>query len=186
MKTNKVTLIAIFFILVITIIAVFILRPKTGPMNIVFNDIAHQNKVLVYFSKTQGNDVVTEPVVRDVPKPRPTSSQGVIEYAVSELFKGPTAKELKEGYYTEVPKGTHILYVEETPDKVVVNISQEFTTGGGSNSMIHRLQEVVKTIASVPQKKPVYLDVNGKQLETLGGEGVMVDEPVTKDPSVTQ
>lgn len=188
MKTNRNTILLIFVILVVMIGAVFVLRPKPDNQHLtqVFNNPAHQTQAQVYFSKSKGSEIVTEPVVRPMPSPKPKTSRAALHYALSELLEGPSPEEQDQGYFSEIPPGTKLLSVKESPARIDIDLSQEFASGGGSNSMSQRLQEVVKTVASVPQKKPVYLKLEGKQLEVLGGEGVMVQEPITNDPSVTQ
>ena len=46
--------------------------------------------------------------------------------------------------------------------------------------MRQRLSELTGTIRSVERNIPVYVDIEGEQLEILGGEGVIVKEPVNQ------
>jgi spore germination protein GerM len=186
MKTNKNTLIVIFCILMLTIGAVFVLAPRRlDPVRPVITDTTQHRGILVYFSKNKGSEIVTEPVKRQLPKPKPDSPKELMSYAITELLEGPTEEEQELGYFSEIPQGTKLLSVKEYKDKLDIDLSKDFESGGGSSSMVQRVHEIAKTVASVPQKKPVYLKVEGKQLDVLGGEGVMVHEPITDDPSVT-
>jgi spore germination protein GerM len=187
MKTNKNVAILIFFILLMTIGAVFILKPKSDvPIRFDFNQAAMPDKVLVYFSKSKGSEIVIEPVSRKLPDPKPTTGKALLGYTVTQLLAGPTEDEQDQGYFSEIPAGTKLLSVKESNKAITIDLSGEYGSGGGSNSMIQRLQELTKTVVSVPQKKPVYINVDGKPLEVLGGEGVMVHEPITEDPGVTR
>ncbi len=188
MKNNR-NLVLIFAILLVTIAAVFIFKPKpddNDPVRPDLVDAAKSGKVMVYFNKERGSEVVTEPVVRSLPEELSKDSKEVMSYALLELLNGPKDNEKDEGFFTEIPEGTRLLSVTETPKAMYIDLSGAYTTGGGSNSMIQRLNQVTKTVVSVPQKKPVYLKVEGKQLDVLGGEGIMVNEPITSDPSVSQ
>jgi spore germination protein GerM len=80
-----------------------------------------------------------------------------------------------------IPSGTKVLGVKIENDAVRVNLSEEFTGGGGAASMTGRVGQVVYTATSLNPNAKVYIDVNGKQLDVLGGEGVELDQPLTRD-----
>jgi spore germination protein GerM len=141
----------------------------------------------VYFVKSKGSEMVSESVNRRVPEPPPKTDAQRLRVTMEALLKGPTPHEADAGYFSEIPHDTRLLGVRETAKgNLILDLSGDFSDGGGSNSMLQRLHQVTRTVATVPQKRAVYLYVNGKLVDTLGGEGVMVQEPITQDPSVTQ
>lgn len=118
--------------------------------------------------------------------PQPVQIQGkasgnkpdqVLEEVFQSLLAGPT-----EGTgSTTIPKGTKLESLKVQNDEIHVNLSNEFTSGGGSTSMMGRVGQVVYTATTLNPTAKVYIDVNGKKLETLGGEGLEVEQPLTRE-----
>jgi spore germination protein GerM len=100
-----------------------------------------------------------------------------LEAAFQSLLAGPT-----EGTNsTTIPKGTKLLGLKTDNNEVHVNLSEDFTSGGGSSSMMGRVGQVVYTATTLNPKAKVYIDVNGKPLDVLGGEGVELQQPLTRE-----
>lgn len=99
-----------------------------------------------------------------------------LEAAFKTLLAGPT-----EGTdSTTIPEGTQLLGLKADKNEVHVNLSADFTSGGGSTSMMGRVGQVVYTATTLNPKAKVYIEVNGKPLEVLGGEGVEIEQPLTR------
>jgi spore germination protein GerM len=99
-----------------------------------------------------------------------------LEAAFETLLAGPT-----EGTdSTTIPQGTKLLGLKADNNEVHVNLSEDFTSGGGSASMVGRVGQVVYTATSLNPNAKVYIEVNGKPLEVLGGEGVEIEQPLTR------
>ncbi|MCC5619231.1 GerMN domain-containing protein [Nostoc sp. CHAB 5836] len=100
-----------------------------------------------------------------------------LEAAFQSLLAGPT-----EGTdSTTIPKGTKLLGLKAENDEVHVNLSEDFTKGGGSTSMMGRVGQIVYTATTLNPKAKVYIDVDGKPLDVLGGEGVELQQPLTRE-----
>ncbi|KKD35296.1 MAG: GerMN domain-containing protein [Limnoraphis robusta] len=100
----------------------------------------------------------------------------VLEAAFKRLLAQPT----DENRFSEIPPQTQLLSVQANPSEVYVDLSPEFTTGGGSASMIGRLGQVIYTASSLNPDAKVWISVGGKPLEILGGEGLEVPQPATR------
>ena len=128
----------------------------------------------IYWLRSKENrlDLVPQPF-----KVAATQPNQVLEAAFKTLLTGPT-----EGTdSTTIPQGTQLLGLKTENNDVHVNLSEQFTTGGGSTSMMGRVGQVVYTATSLNPQAKVYIEVNGKPLEVLGGEGVELVQPLTRE-----
>ena len=100
--------------------------------------------------------------------------------AMEGLLEGPTPTEQEVGFSTTIPEGTELLGVTIDDEVATVDLSEEFTTGGGSLSMMGRVAQVVYTLTQFPTVTSVSFEVEGEPLTVLGGEGLILDEPQTR------
>lgn len=101
-----------------------------------------------------------------------------LKFAINSLVSGPKSTERAKGVYTEIPAGTNVLGIKEFPDKAVINLSSEFETGGGTDSLYKRLYQLIKT-AKNNSDVPVYLYIDGKRADVIGGDGIMLSQPLS-------
>ena len=99
--------------------------------------------------------------------------------AMQELVKGPTSYEKSKNYTSEIPNGTKILSIRESKDSAMVDLSSDFETGGGAESIYVRVKQIIKT-ANANTKLPVFLYINGRQTNVIGGEGIMIKQPLNE------
>ncbi len=100
----------------------------------------------------------------------------VLETAFNSLLTGPTDNAVT----TTIPKNTKLRNISVKSDGIHVDLSQDFTSGGGSTSMTGRLAQILYTATSLDPIAKVWINVEGKPLETLGGEGIVIDQPMTR------
>ena len=84
---------------------------------------------------------------------------------------------------TTIPAQTRLLDLDISKDGVHIDLSPEFTQGGGSSSMIYRVAQVIYTATSIDSQTPVFLSIEGRALNDnypLGGEGLTLEYPVTR------
>lgn len=129
----------------------------------------------VYWLKPQEKNVALVPQSVKVAANQPNQA---LERAFQALLEGPPNQGTDS---TTIPQGTKLLGLKVEGDEVHVNLSDSFTSGGGSTSMVGRVGQVVYTASSMNPKAKVYIDVNGKPLEVLGGEGVELQQPLTRE-----
>ena len=109
---------------------------------------------------------------------RTVETSGVLAGALRALLAGPTDFEREIGLTTAIPDGTELLGVELDGDTARVDLSETFGSGGGSASMQARVAQVVHTATQLDGVERVRFLIEGEEVESIGGEGVMVDEPI--------
>lgn len=102
------------------------------------------------------------------------------KFAIKSLISGPLPKEKAKGVYTEIPADTRIISINETADRIVINLNSAFEQGGGTESIYKRLNQIIKT-AKRNTTKPVYLYIEGNKAEVIGGEGIMITQPLNEN-----
>jgi germination protein M len=100
--------------------------------------------------------------------------------ALEGLLAGPSDAERLEGIQTQIPDGTELLGLSIANGIATVDLTSEFESGGGSASMSMRLAQVVFTVTQFPTVKGVQFALDGEPIEVLGGEGLVIDHPLTR------
>lgn len=100
--------------------------------------------------------------------------------AVRSLFKGPTTQERAGGLSTTIPASSRLLGLTIKDGTADVNVSAAYESGGGSMSMSARLMQVVFTLTQFSPVQSVTFTIEGKHVTTFGGEGIVLDHPVTR------
>lgn len=140
----------------------------------------HENNerdvVNIYFLAldSDGNGIYKK-VQRELP-----SGENKFEYSIKELLKGPNIVEKSTGAYTEIPKTAKLLGIKQHGNKIIVNFNSDFQYGGGTDSIYSRMMQLIKTSIANSKDKKIYLYIDGKQVNCLGGEGIMISQPLNE------
>lgn len=133
--------------------------------------------VTVYFLGMDKNDTgIFKKVQRELPQ-----GKSKLQFALTQLVAGPSPYEKKVGVYSEIPKNVKILGVVESKNKIIIDVSGNIQNGGGADSIYSRMKQLIKTALANSSKKPIYLFIDGKQAEVLGGEGIMISQPLSEN-----
>jgi len=146
---------------------------QKSPSNVA--QVPAEKTLQVYWLKATENKIQLAPVA--VKLTSSNTPEALLETAMKQLVAGPPQADLS----STVPAGTKLLDLSVKDDGVHLNLSREFTTGGGSTSMEGRLAQVLYTVTSLNPTAPVWLSVDGKPLTMLGGEGLVVNQPMTRE-----
>lgn len=154
--------------------------PLPPPANTIPSQGTSQPKVVTqktpqaYWLQDRGAEIqlTASPInVKETEKP-----EVALTAAMNAVLSEPPAKNVSSA----IPEGTQLRSLKVQPKGIYVDLSKTFTTGGGSLSMSTRLAQVLYTATSLDPKAPVFLSVEGSALKTLGGEGLIVDQPLTR------
>jgi germination protein M len=115
------------------------------------------------------------PLARRVP-----ATRGVAAAAMRALLRGPTSAEREAGYSSAIPPGTRLAGVNVRDGLATVDLGRRFESGGGSQSMTARVAQVVHTLTRFPTVRRVAFRLDGRAVDTIGGEGIVVDPPVDR------
>lgn len=193
-KNQKILLIFIGFcmILVLSIVAfnVFMPKPEIKPDDIEVSKRSTQEQELptdrpeiktkeyvnIYFiGKNEHNEEVYKAVKRQYSEDVDGSK---IKFAVYALVNGPKPEEKQHGVYSEIPNSAQVINISELRDRVIINLNSSFVNGGGADSLYKRLYQLIKT-AKLNSDLPVYLYIDGQKADVVGGEGIMISQPLS-------
>jgi spore germination protein GerM len=134
-----------------------------------------EKKVQVYWLNNVNNRI--EVVPSSVNLKASNEPSEILEGAFKQLLTGPADPALG----TTIPKETKLRKVALQADGIHVDLSKEFTTGGGTASMTGRVAQVLYTATTLDPAAKVWIAVEGTPLDVLGGEGLMLDQPMTRE-----
>jgi len=146
---------------------------KTDKISQAISKKSESNIVGIYFTDKEDGDLRC--LYKELPQ-----GKSKLNYAMKVLLDGPSLIEIQQGYSSEIPKGTRLLEIKETPNAYIVNISDEFQYGGGTESQYLRLNQLIKTVVHLKLNKPTYLYLNGRKAEVIGGEGILITQPLSE------
>lgn len=154
-----------------------VITPKPNTQNAT---IKAQTKGQIYLLEDKNGKIqlVARPVTIEQ---KATNQAGILEQSFKRLLAQSKSTTATNQPTTAIPQGTKLRSIKVNKDAITVDLSPEFTTGGGSASMTGRLGQVIYTATSLNPKAKVFLSVNGKPLETLGGEGLEITQPITRE-----
>jgi spore germination protein GerM len=138
-------------------------------------DVARQQDTQVFWLVSEGDALVLVPTTVRL-EGDPAQPELLIKSRLERLFAGPVNADVA----TSIPENTRLNRVEVKADGIHIDVSREFTRGGGSTSMQGRLGQVIFTATANDPEAPVWISVAGEPLRVLGGEGLEVTQPMTR------
>ncbi|MGF1672206.1 MAG: GerMN domain-containing protein [Rivularia sp. (in: cyanobacteria)] len=134
-----------------------------------------------YFLQVEGEEINLVPQTITIEKG--TSKEVALQQTLNHLLNNKQNNQ----FSSTIPPGTKLLGLQINETGIHVNLSDEFRYGGGSSSMIYRVAQILYTASSLDSEAKIYLSVEGELLNQenpLGGEGIILAEPLTRQQFV--
>jgi spore germination protein GerM len=132
-----------------------------------------EKSVQIYWLKTVGSEIELAAAPISVTEAQPSI---ILKSAFEKMLKGSTDPTLT----STIPANTKLQELKIQPDGIHVDLSSEFTTGGGSTAMMGRVAQVIYTATTLDPNASVWISINNQPLDVLGGEGLVLDQPMTR------
>ncbi len=142
-------------------------------------------KVKVFWvDETTGEKFKVAPEERKIARSNPETPNTLVNKSLRILLSS-SGKPPKNGTsgkeVSTIPPTTKLISTTVKSDGIHIDLSKEFMEGGGSTSMQGRLAQILYTATERNTKARVWITIEGKKLETLGGEGIEVKQPLTRE-----
>lgn len=149
--------------------------PVVTPDNPTPSPVAQEQQVQIYWleSTETGVEVVPSTITLQGVDQTP---EALLTAGMTRLLAGPANTDVT----STIPTGTKLNSLQVRADGIYVDLSRDFTTGGGSTSMQGRVAQVLYTATSLDPQQSVWLSIDGEPLTVLGGEGLVLDQPLTR------
>lgn len=139
-------------------------------------EIKTKEYINIYFiGRNEHNEEVYKAVKRQYSEDVDGSK---IKFSVYALVNGPKPEERQKGVYSEIPRSAQVINISELNDRVIVNLNSSFVNEGGADSLYKRLYQLIKTV-KLNSELPVYLYIDGKKADIVGGDGIMISQPLS-------
>ncbi len=132
----------------------------------------------IYWLEAKQENLSFSPAPIKISELSPTdrNPETVIKAGVEKLLAGPVNADVT----TTIPAGTKLNSLSVKSDGIHLDLSKEFLAGGGSVSMQGRLGQIIFTASTLDPKANVWVSIAGEPLKVLGGEGLEVQQPMTR------
>ncbi|HNZ28230.1 MAG TPA: GerMN domain-containing protein [Spirochaetota bacterium] len=137
----------------------------------------------VYFTKINDEKLILTGVSRNI-----AYKNAPLTETLKKLLEGPSASEEINDIVTNIPDNTELLSAWISGDTAYVNFSKDFENNRyGRESTILQIKQIVFTATEFKTVKNVQILIEGKNQTYLGGEGIIIGKPLSRnDFSVVQ
>jgi spore germination protein GerM len=121
--------------------------------------------------------IVRQEVTRQI-----TVSDSPLLDSLAALLKGPSEAEIRKKLISLVPAGTKLLSAQVRGSTAFLNFNEAFMYNRyGIEGYAGQLKQVVYTATSFPTVQDVQILIEGEKHDYLGGEGVFIGKPLSRN-----
>lgn len=160
-------------------------KPKTDPTktttvkpSATVEEPAKVRKANLYFVRVDDDGTISRTLVKRTIK----ENDSPLKDSLTALLSGPTADELKRGLITLIPTNTRLLSVSIRGSTAVLSFSEGFMFNSlGIEGYMGQLKQVVYTVTEFTTIHDVQILIDGAKVNYLGGEGVYIGSPLSRN-----
>ena len=132
----------------------------------------------LYFVRFEEDGTISRhEVKRTVP-----ASDAPLSDALNALFAGPSEAEIRSGLVSLIPRGTRLLGATVRGSTATINVSDAFMYNRYAvEGFSAQLRQIVYTATAFASVQDVQFLIEGKQKDYLGGEGVYIGKPLSRN-----
>jgi spore germination protein GerM len=98
------------------------------------------------------------------------------------LIAGPTPEELNTGLLNLIPENTQLISAAVKDGVAYLNFNESFRFNPmGVEGFVAQLQQIIYSTTEFPTVDRVQILIEGKRVEYLGGEGIYIGEPISRN-----
>ena len=132
----------------------------------------------LYFMKIEEDGVISSHEVRRMV---PVSTSPLTD-ALAALLAGPSEGEIRSGLVSLIPRGTKLKSVTVRGSTALIDLGDGFMYNRyGPEGYGAQLKQIVYTATSFPSVQDVQFLIDGQRKEYLGGEGVFIGKPLSRN-----
>lgn len=110
-----------------------------------------------------------------------TPGETPLRKAMVSLLSGPEEAEVKKGITSNLPPGVKILKISRQGPIAIIDFNGELENyGGGSARLRGMIAQIVYTATEIPGIEKVWIWVEGRKEVVMGGEGLVLDHPLSR------
>ena len=132
----------------------------------------------LYFVKIEEDGTISRHEV----KRSVSASDAPLTDALNALFAGPSEAEIRSGLVSLIPRGTKLLGATVRGSTATINVSDAFMYNRYAvEGFSAQLRQIVYTATAFASIQDVQFLIEGKQKDYLGGEGVYIGKPLSRN-----
>jgi len=146
-------------------------------------NIQHARKSKLYYIKIlKEGTIVAESVERAI-----VHSESPLKDTINTLLKGPTSKEIAQGFLNLIPKGSHLKRVWINNNIAYLDFNEAFLfNNAGFEGATAQVQQIVLSALQFSTVSAVQILIDGNSVDYLNEEGIYIGKPISRKNLFTQ